>query len=525
LKTYLDWVSEILQAKDKLKQFKKLLKFPLKTNKVVDKIADEYKKLFHAQNSLKQYQFKNSDLVQDFQAYLDSIGEKDFFESKVFSAMLTAINSIVVIDMDAEPSFEPNPYPLIVDIESVVDCVTTKRDATFEYLIYRDVNDSIIAIDDEYYRRYEKVINSDEYYLSVENPHDLGYTPAKYMWDDALDNSNLDIKHSPIASILEDLDWYLFFETGKKNLDIYAPFPIYWSYKSRLCNFRNEEGNECTSGYHILGGKREECPACAKSKNLNGPGSFVTVPMPQSKEQPDLREPIGVVPADTDSLSYNVDEVKRLKAEIIETATGKIDASLLSKEAINEDQVKSQFEAQTNVLTYLAENFEKIHTWVIDTIGKLKYGDLYIGCSINYGSEFYLKTLSEVTKDYKDAKSSGLPNYILLSKKSLIEELQGKDNPSEKERMHVLKYLEPYPDYTIQELNSLGIKEIDFEGFVLKVNFATLVAEFELEYGSLTEFGSLIEFKTKIERIKTILNGYVKRFKKPEPEPAGEPNG
>lgn len=516
---FIAFVGTILKAKDKLDQFEKLLRFPLKTNKVVDEIADEYKKVFNAQNSLKQYTLRTPELTHDFQQYLESIRDKDFWESKVFSSMLTAINSIVVIDMAAEPSADIKPYPSIVDIDCVVDLATSPKDGKIEYLIFNDGNGLTIVLDDQFYRAYKKRDGSDEYVRIVENPHSLGFTPAKYMWEDVLDNRNQDVKHSPIASILEDLDWYLFFETAKKSLDLYAAYPIYWAFKDRSCDFTPKGGTQCRSGFvHNSNGEREPCPACEKQSFLNGPGSFVRPPMPKTKEQPELREPIGYVSADTDSLDYNVGESKRLKASIIEAATGKMDFTQLSKEAMNEDQIRSQFEAQTNILTYLAENYEKINKWTVDTIGKLRYDSDYLGSSINYGTEFYLKSIEEVTDEYKVARDSGLPTYILLSKRNQIEELQNKNNPSERERNNVLKFLEPYPDYNINSLISLGIRELDFFGFITKVNFVTLINDFELKHGSIVEWGSALNFEVKIERIKKILNDYVReKFKQPEP--------
>lgn len=237
---------------------------------------------------------------------------------------------------------------------------------------------------------------------------------------------------------------------------------------------------------------------------------MLSVPIPRNSNEPDLREPVGVVSVDAGSLQYNVDELERLENDIKQKATGKIDSKLLSKEALNEDQVRSQFESQTNILRYIASNLDAIRSWTMDTVGKLMFGDVFVSSSINHGTEFYLQSLDELTKEYNAAKTAGLPLFILASKRKMLAELQAKNNPSERNNMEVLRYLEPYPDLTISDCKNYGVMEVDPEGYAIKLNFSYLIDKFELEFGSIVEFGYALPLKTKIERINEKLKDYVK---------------
>lgn len=524
---FLNWVQGFLTASDKYEQFKKMLLFPVPTNNVVDAISDEYSKVFNAQNSFFGYDFENSEYKQIFIDYLEKCNDKDFWQTEVFGAMFTGINSIVVVDLEInQETALPEPYKYLLDISRVVD-VDVDRNGQIEYLLFKEGSDKLAAFDAASYRVFTKN-NTGDYFLTSEMPHDLGYCPASFMWADNLDTRNGIVKQSPLSSILSFLDKYLAKDVSKDCLDVYAAFPIYWAYEGE-CDYENEEGAKCNSGFTLYEKdhrRLEPCPACAKS-SLTGAGSMLRVPIlvsDNTQSYPDLREPAGIISIDKDSLTYNTDEIIRMEAKIIEIATGKI-RNISSKEAINEDQVKSQFESQTNILRYIAQNLEKINTWTCNTVARLMFGDQYLGCAINYGNEFYLQSLEDVTKDYQTGKASGLPSYILLSKRNQIEELQSKNNPTERDRLHILKYLEPYADLTPQECKSLGIDQIDFEGFALKVNFTTFIHKFELEYGDIVEWGSALSLKTKIDKINQKLKEYVKQqITKPEPKQSGAAN-
>jgi hypothetical protein len=502
---YLIWVKQMLKAPDKYEQFKKLLVFPLKTNEVIDDISDEYVKIFDAEDSFHHTEFTEDTLEEDFCEYLDKIKFKEFWHNKAFNAMMTAINSIMIVDLKQEQETEkPEPYVHLLDIEYVID-YKFDVNGNFEYIIFADGGDRVVYLDSEVYRLYIKI--DGDYIQGIENFHDLGYTPARSFWSDEIDKKNPINKQAPLSSNLGRLDWLLFFETAKESLDIYAAYPLYWAYES-TCDYKDKDGNPCIDGQIVNKTGDNEllapCPVCS-SKLLVGPGSVLDVPIPDGEVQLNV-PPAGIIGIDRASLDFNVNEAQRLRDVVVAGATGK--NKLIQNSAINQDQVQGSFENQTNVLNWIARNFEKAQIWVTDTIGQLRYGDQYLGVSLSYGTSFYLQSVDDAIKEYSSSKSAGMPAYILACKMDKIEHIQSKNNSMESNRMNILKYLEPYPMLTLQELKNLGLDVNDSRGFVLKANFYTFVSQFELEYGSITEFGSALNMKTRIDKIKAILNAY-----------------
>ena len=63
--------------------------------------------------------------------------------------------------------------------------------------------------------------------MLIDSPHDLGYTPARFFWNEAISLREPDVKASPLTEQLESMDWYLFYHISKRHLDMYGSYPIY----------------------------------------------------------------------------------------------------------------------------------------------------------------------------------------------------------------------------------------------------------------------------------------------------------
>ena len=302
--------------------------------------------------------------------------------------------------------------------------------------------------------------------LLTDNPHDLGYCPAHWFWNDAIDLTEPDVKESPLTGQLEHLDWYAFFATSKKHLDLYGSYPIYSGYEEE-CDYADPtNGTKCDHGY-LRGadgqwlidhnGNREKCPKCGKNP-LDGAGNYVTVPVPgkdwAGNDIPDMRNPIQMLTVDVKSLDFNVNEQERLRDLIINSVVGN-DESLINEEAVNEKQVDAGFESQTNVLFRLKKGFEKIQKWADSTCCRLRYGAGFIDCNINYGTRFFLQSVAELWKNYKDAKEQGASEAVLDAIYDQIIVTEYRTNPQQMRRMRILGDLEPYRHLTREEVKAL----------------------------------------------------------------------
>ena len=479
---FLDWVRQLL-PNDKYNIFINLFKFPLPTPAVVEDVYRELERVFYSRNSSSSYQFTDSELAEDWSQYKkNNLNEPEIWKTTGWKKMQVSPDSILVVDLpQIQTSLRPEPYFYWLEIDAVVDYQTSKLDENqFEWLIFKQPEHRIAVFDDTSIRVYQLNEKNEIQSLISEAKHDLGYCPARFFWSTQVNEKNKDLKKNPITKELSNLDWYLFFALSKQHLDLYAPYPIYSAYEAD-CNFENNEtGDYCDGGflrnakgeYKILNdGTVEKCPCCSE-KRIAGPGSFLEVPIPnQSEGVADMRNPVQITTIDKDSLDYNVNECARLKNEIVISVVGS-GGTVSEKEAINETQVTANFESKTSVLNALKTNFELAQKFVEDTVCKLRYGDAFISSSVNWGTEFYVFTVTELYSKYKQAKENGASNSELDAISQQILEVEYRNNPLVLQRMLILKQLEPYPHKTLDEVLKLYEKKLLNENLVkLKINF------------------------------------------------------
>ena len=517
---FLDWVSHLL-PKDKYNIFLQLFKFPLSTPAVVEDVYRELERVFYSRNSSSSYQFTDSELAEDWSQYKkNNLNEPEVWKTVAWKRMQVSPNSILIVDLpQIQASARPEPYFYWLEIDAVIDYETVKHDENrFEWLIFKQPDNQIAVFDDTSIRVYQLNEKNEIQSLVSEANHDLDYCPARFFWSTQLNEKNKDLKKNPITKELSNLDWYLFFSISKQHLDLYAPYPIYSAYEAD-CNFENNEtGDYCDGGflrnakgeYKILNdGTVERCPCCSE-KRIAGPGSFLEVPIPnQSEGIADMRNPVQITTIDKDSLDYNVNECARLKNEIVVSVVGS-GGTVSEKEAINEIQVTANFESKTSVLNALKTNFEQAQKFVEDTVCKLRYGNAFISSSINWGTEFYVFTVTELYSKYKQAKDNGASISELDAISQQILEVEYRNNPLVLQRMLILKQLEPYPHKTLDEVLKLFEKGLLNENLVkLKINFSTLVERFERENINIIEFASNKTMREKIDIINKKLLEYV----------------
>lgn len=526
---FLNWVSGLL-PKDKYNIFLQLFRYPLPTSAVVEEVYRELERVFYSRNASSSYQFTNSELAEDWAAYRkDKLNEPDIWKTVGWKRMQVSPNSILIVDLPKEQSTsKPEPYFYWLEIDHVIDYKLIERnDCEFEWLVFRQPENRIAVFDDESIRVYQLNEKLEIEKLISEAKHDLGYCPARFYWSHQLNEKNRDLKKNPITKELANLDWYLFFAISKQHLDLYAPYPIYSAYAAD-CDFENNEtGDYCDGGflrnsngdYKVCNdGTLEKCPRCGE-KRIAGPGSFLEVPVPsQAEGVADLSEPVTITTIDRESLDYNVKECTRLINNIIVSVVGQ-GGDVSEKEAINETQVTANFESKTSVLNALKTNFEQAQKFVEDTVCRFRYGNSFISSSINWGTEFYVFTITELYDKYKKAKDNGASMAELDAISQQILEVEYRNNPIMLQRMMILKEIEPYPHYTLDEVITLYEKGLlDKNNVLLKMHFANFIDRFERENINIVEFASNKPLREKIEIINNKLLEYVNRIQPRELE-------
>lgn len=513
---------------DKAKTFKTLFRYPLCTNTVTAVCFDKLSRIFDGRNVVFSYRFASPDIAQDWDDYRkEGLGEPLVWSTKGWEFFKTEINSVLVVDMpeEQEPGDRyPRPYFYWLPVADVMAYEANPDDGVMQWLAYRQEGKRIAVIDGASYRMFrERDGNIGE--LLSESRHDLGYCPARFFWDEKISLDHPDIKKSPLTKELEALDWLLFFSISKRNLDLFGSYPILSGYEQE-CDFSNaENGDYCDGGFlrdrqgHYLfdaSGTLLPCPKCG-SKRIVGAGSFIEIPVPKDGDA-DLRNPVQMLEVDRGSLDYNVDEEKRLRTDIITAVVG-TNEEITTRDALNEQQVKANFESQTTVLRRIKRGFEQAQKFVDDTVCRLRYGEAFLSSVIDYGTEFYLYDADELRERYASAKANGATESELDALQERIIDTEYRNDPLRRDRMKQLAEIEEYRHLSRAEVSALHDKGlIDAEDLLVKLDFPGFISRFETENGDIAEFGSAIDHGKKITIIKEKLKEYAReRLSKKRP--------
>lgn len=512
---FLTYVQNLIPH-DKYKVFETLFRYPVKTNEITHICFDKLSRIFEGRNPVFNYQFANNELREDWEAYRQNIlKEPKVWSVKGWEHFQTEINSVLVVDLPQEQKTDtPEPYFYWLPIEDVIDFKA--NDTCMDYIIFRQ-GDKIVAIDDISYRVFESK-NKTLGALISESAHNLGYCPSRFFWSEPISIDDKDVKRSPLTNELESLDWFLFYHLSKRQLDMYGSYPIYSGYE-QSCDYSNQEnGDYCDGGYLKnkqgfykvdQAGVLMPCPKCG-NKHIVGVGSFVEIPIPDGKEQPDLRNPIQMLSVDRNSLDYNVEEEKRLKNDIITAVVG-TNEEITQRQALNEQQVQANFESQSTILNRIKKGFEEAQAFVDSTICRLRYGNAFINANINYGTVFYVYDANELRERYKTAKDNGASEAELDALQNQIVETEYRNDPTALRRMLVLAELEPFRHLTREEVVTLYDKGlITPEQLKLKLNFSSYIHRFERENLNVLKFGDNTDFNKKINIINSKLKEYAR---------------
>ena len=521
-------MAENILPHDKFVLFKALFRYPIKTNEITQICFDKLSRIFDGRNPAFNYQFVNSAQRDDWEQYrIEKLHEPEIWSTKGWEFFKSEINSVLIVDVPREQKTDyPEPYFYWLPIDDVITYRANPTSGQMDYIVFRR-HDEIVALDDETYRVWEdkKHTGQIEGMPKVEAPHDLGYCPARFFWNEPISLDEPDVKASPLSAELESLDWFAFFHISKRQLDLMGAYPILSGYE-QSCDFTNaENGDYCDGGflrdkegrYRLdMAGLLLRCPKCG-NKRIVGAGSFVEIPIPSVDEkQPDLRNPVQMLTVDRNALDYNVDEEKRLREEIITAVVGQ-DELITNRDAFNEQQVQANFENVTTVLNRIKKGFEAAQQWVDETVCRLRYGRYFISAKINYGTEFFLQTADDLRQRYKAAKEAGAPEAELDMMQNRILETEYRNDPMQLRRMILLAELEPFRHLSRQEVTDMFDKNlISEQDLRIKLNFPNFVRRFERENTNILDFGSEVNYQKKIETIVAEFRRYADE-QKPEP--------
>ena len=500
LKYYKDfnyWVERLI-AGEKNEVFRHLNILPLQTVDFTEGVFSPLKKIFSSQDFRINSIFKSEENEKDSFQYLTKIKDSKFWSETGFSAMKSSVNSIVVVDLpETQITKLPEPYYTIIPIDNVVNYSYKNG---FEWVI-TSVGDFFYQYDSASYKVFIK--KNGEYVLVKEIFHDLEYTPVETFWGTKFNSKSTIQRRSPISNSLGQLDWLLYMLVSENHAQLQSGFPITIMYDQR-CTYSDDRGF-CESGfinYEIEGQpQKATCPSCSGNKLKLGAGSTIKAPTRDSADVPDMIDGIKQISGDVATLKNLSEYINQIKSEITHNISGH---STESGQPINEKQVMSNNDTRYSVLMDVKKNFERIHSWTLNTVFNLRYGKIeHAGTSVNYGSKFLLFQESEILDNIKQLKEIGAPTYELANQMDSLIEKKYENNPMMMNRNKILSKIEPYYGYNLQDLINLNVvpgvlNSLDLK---VKVNFQRYIQKFEEQFAKVENYMPEADFNKKISKI------------------------
>jgi hypothetical protein len=556
---FVRWVRDILPL-DKYEQFKKYMRLPVPTVGISEKAHTELARALEAENQYIKVDFNNPAYTADFEAYRNQLGDTTFWETDGMEAVRTRINSIIIVDLPRQQASErPEPYYYLLEItpENVLD-VDFKKDGVAEYVLFYGAGSQrniLYAYDDSCFRVFTRQDSRTEYVMTYEARHSvfdengrlvsgLGYCPARRFWDELLTSTSTIQAQAPLAKVFGRLDEYIFDFYSLRYYSVYGKWPVIWEYEDSEPKHLNPEypGIACEKGYFrvptgdttisdndgqtIVHNKARlvECAECKKSR-YTGPGSLKRISPPEERGDSDLREPMGFIEPNPEIMKAAQEALDRDEQRIIEMLTG-FGGEPTNASARNEKDVEAGFEGKQSYLIKFKENIEAAQKWALDTTGFFRFF-VKPESTVDRGTEFYLKSASQLSEEYANGKKAGLPPYMLAPIRELRDETKFRGNDELRQRQRILSHLQPYPDQTDTELQawlSSWPAGLNAPLLMLRLGFDFYIKRFERENQmSVVDFAKDLSFDAKIERVLERLLEYAAENKGNAPEIAPKP--
>jgi hypothetical protein len=534
---------------------KKLITKPF-TRPIFKKILNAQSRWKTAQGTSKYYKFKkdNEDIQADFrenilgQAWKGS-GIEDFVKEFLSKAIYEEFNGFMVIEKGAtfydgnikyenrggiktriKSTDKVKPYICFYAAEDIykfkingkkVEYIAfkfkeeTRKDSTGaekKYTYYRVIDDNYDYIVRKEGGDPESVIIDPEYPAFQ---HNIGQPPVCPVSTLQHNIRNEKTKTSPIEEVIALLDYMLHQFGEHVATNILHAHPTYYE-MGQTCNYTDPN-----TGYHCDKGKiftndaenaEIDCPECKglgtyRNKDAS---TVLTFPAKDGEGKPfSVQNIAGYATFPTEALEYQQAAIDWMEKRILDSALGmgNISNKDTSLDKTATEIIQVNIKPLEDIISDIIDIVEYAEESLTDFIGRMYYGDTYLGCEIIYGRQLNLRDENVLIAELKKAKESGATKSYI---KAISEELvysRFSRSESDQARNILLLRLEPLQGYTFSEVDTSS--SIPPKTKLLKQNFTDYIERFELENGNIVEYEPNTEYSAKVKKIKAILDGYV----------------
>lgn len=402
-------------------------------NKTISASTKSKEQLLKGKISEIQYGYSVTDWIQKIQAnkfYSDPNGLV-FFEVK-----------------------DNETYPTIKGIKCIFNYLSNGRYC--EWVIFKPEKRNDIAgkqIDADFYRvvddkfDYLIKVKADQFTIVDEETYPIMFKRCPAIINSDLIDAELEMKKSPVDSVIELADHYLNTSSVKNIYEFLHGYPIFWAYVQpcRKCDGTGlYEGETCTSC-------RGEGHTFRKDVS-----DVIKLKPPTSSDEPTLAPNIaGYVQPDLEVWKEQRIELDWIWGLMHFTMWG------TSVQDSPNNKEKTATEAFINVqpvndkLNSFADSFEDLEKKMVDFIGDFYLRESYKGSSINYGRRFLVESPDQIWNKYEKAKVAGSPKVSL---DYLLNQFYQAEFANDLESLTVATKgikLEPFVHKTDEEISSL----------------------------------------------------------------------
>lgn len=504
------------RAEKKFDRVSQFFRFPLPVVEITDSILSDYYKVFDGKN--RYFNVSSSRQIPILKDWIKETKPSLWIEKHAHKVFKNSPNSFVVVDADKNGM----PYLVYVDSERLIDAKFKDSEGHLEYIAFvhsQNNEDGILktlysVYDDENYYVFEKDHDKDEYKTVKTVAHGLGFCPAKSFIRTATETDNLFKRRVAFSSALSKLEDWTMFDVFRNYVDYYAPFPITEAPVKKCANSECHDGkipeetidpdnrNNTVTNWRT-------CPVCDGGQDGAQifPGTHIGIKVQSDKSINDGSGVFKMIFPDTDKMEYVPKKLDDLELEIKHKTVGV--NSIVNAEAVNEMQMQGSFASMESVLLRTKTELDVLYKWIVETVGKVIYGDISFSVEANFGTEFYLASEEDLQRRFANAKKIGLPAEEQANIYRQLIETKYKGNTEKLQKELMLLDLDPLPMYSVEECIKLKNESVldDFQ-LSLKVNFLKFISKFEAENIEITKFGLALPYWSRVEKIENELFVY-----------------
>ena len=521
--------SEIKQAirnsvtEEKYNRVLNFFSFPLPVVSIANDISEDLNRVFNGRNANFSVQYPNKRAEAQTADLLMMLNTRAWIEKHGRQVFKCQPQTVVVIDKNAQGV----PYYLNIGLDKLIGYECDEFD-NFKYIIFEHSHGEdelgkykkIAFYCNEFYRVIEE--RNSQMTLVVENPHGLMYCPARWFVDEALNSRDTAKRFAPLSAVLGTMSEWSQFYAYSYYAEHYGVFPVV-EFAAPVC-----EDEYCTNGfvsYPLENGGMSvptPCQSCTKNK-FNGAGTSIKINPRIDNDENDSSGYFRFISPPTQNLEFEQTKQDQRENFIKVNTTGFND--VISRDAVNADQVRSLMEDRKKPLLKLAGFCNRLHKWMIETAVKLAINTT-VKVHANYGTEWFLLTEAQLQQLFKGAKDAGLPESEIDQIYNLLIETKYKGQPHTVQKLMIENNLNPQPYQNVKECFDLVAQGVMTQtDLYIKANLIKFIKRFERENGSIVEFGSDITFEQKIDIIYNTFKNYVEDENETDENDSGESVG